>query len=78
MTTCSMITGGLSDGGSTYRQIAAIWSTVLSLPPVLAAMTPRRRHREPQGGHANLADHDQRGNPPGQLAKHGQGDERRR
>ena len=41
MTTSLTTAGGPSDAGSTYRQIAMICSSVLSLPPWLAAMTPR-------------------------------------
>src|ERR1700722_13134301 len=40
--TVSLTTGDRpNEGGSTYRQIAMICSSVLSLPPLLAAMTPR-------------------------------------
>ena len=38
--------------GSTYRPIATLCSSVLSLPPRLAAITPCRMTSEPQHGHA--------------------------
>src|SRR5580693_6536563 len=41
MTTSRTQAGGLSEAGSMYRQIAATCSSVFSLPPWLAAITPR-------------------------------------
>src|SRR5215469_2077849 len=41
MTTSRTQAGGLSEAGRMYRQIAATCSSVFSLPPWLAAITPR-------------------------------------
>src|SRR6202050_2071990 len=42
MNSTRTISGGLSEAGSTYRQMAMTWRRVFSLPPRLAAITPRR------------------------------------